>query len=242
MQIMLPLIAPRQADAEASLLRGLTVLRPGAEVVARVVSAPGSGGPGVLSLAGMLVKAHLPGGLATGARLQLVVTKAEAEQLQLRVLRDEPPAANERAAFARLAGELAASGDGELLRAGLALADGGAVPLPHGGAATFRVERRAEDEDGGGRDPEAQGEASFVLHAPHLGPIEVRVRLAAGTVRADVRVEPATAALARERAGELESALATATGRAALVGVAERRNEQLRPEPPRSLETLDVRA
>lgn len=68
----------------------------------------------------------------------------------------------------------------------------------------------------------AAGEAAFVLRSAAIGPIEVRLRLGPGAVRAAVVVEPGLAALARERAPELAGALQRAGCRPAAVRVAER--------------------
>ena len=74
------------AEPRGSLL----LLRPGAEVVARVASLRPDG-RGVLALAGGLVSAHLPAGVAEGDRLPLTVVGTEAGRILLRLRAEESP-------------------------------------------------------------------------------------------------------------------------------------------------------
>lgn len=213
------------------------LLRLGAEVVARVVSSPANGGRGLLALAGALVRAELPAGLQAGMRLPLVVDGADAGRVVLKVRR-EAAAAEEEGAALQLASALALRGDGDMLRAALALA-GGALPLPGGRAATVEVD---PDDSGGGGGAEAAS-ARLVLHSPTLGPIEIRLGLAAGVLDARVLVEPGeAAALAAEAAPELARALERAAPGAARVDVASRAATESRPRPPRSGRGVDAYA
>src|SRR4051794_15194328 len=99
-------------------------LRAGADVVARVLAAPTGGGSGLLSLAGSPVHARLPAGLLEGQKITLTVVGVnEAGELVVRLKPGQPGAEADEKATARFAGALAASGDGELLKAALALAD-----------------------------------------------------------------------------------------------------------------------
>lgn len=212
------------------------LLRLGAEVVARVVSSPANGGRGLLALAGALVRAELPAGLQAGMRLPLVVDGADAGRVVLKVRR-EAAAAEEEGAALQLASALALRGDGDMLRAALALA-GGALPLPGGRAATVEV----DPDDSGGGGAEASS-ARLVLHSPTLGPIEIRLGLAAGVLDARVLVEPGeAAALAAEAAPELARALERAAPGAARVDVASRAATESRPRPPRSGRGVDAYA
>src|SRR4051794_1864371 len=168
--------AVRQLTAGA-LLRELE-LRLGSEVAVRVVAAPPGGGRGTISLAGALLKAQLPPGLAPGQTLGAEVARAEQGQLVLKVLHEPAP---DRGDVARTAGARAGSGEPRLVEVANALQQPGlALPLPNGDALTLHVE---PDEAGeGGAERGAEGEAAFVLHSASVGPIEVRLRLAGGVL------------------------------------------------------------
>ena len=208
-------------------------LEPGAELVARLISAPENGGRGLIALAGLVLEAQLPAGLVPGQRLRLAVVHARPEELRVRVLHESTGADTERRTAGRLAGALAAHGDGTLLKVALHLADGAPLWLPGGVAAQVRVEPDAgegEDPVVSGHGPD--GEAAFVLHSPDLGAIEVRLRMAGGSVQAGVVTAPGEPArLAGEALGELVDALGRATGRPAAAAVAAR-TESDAPAPP----------
>src|SRR6476646_1039257 len=100
-------------------------LRVGAEVAARVIEVAGPDGRGLLSLAGAVIRARLPLGLHAGDKLRLRVAGQDGDQLVLRrVAEERTPTGLPASVMA----ELAESGDGEQLRAALALA-GGPIPL-----------------------------------------------------------------------------------------------------------------
>jgi hypothetical protein len=214
-------------------------LRDGAEAVVRVVSAPAGGGRGLISLAGRLLEAQLPAGLAAGQRLAVAVDAQSHGRVVLRILRQAAEVGPEPAA--RLAGELVLSGDPDLLRAALALtAASGAVPLPGGGEASAAVD---PDEDGDARDAEAPARASVTLHLPALGPVEIGLALTAAGISATVITEPGRPAeLARTRQGELAAALEHATGRPAVVCLAARGPLDARPAPLLPNGLVDVQA
>src|SRR3954469_25888470 len=91
-----------RALTAGTLLRELS-LRVGSEVAVRVAAAPPEGGRGTIALAGTLVRAQLPPGLAEGQRLAVRVTRAEGGDVVLKVLHaGQPPA--ERGDVARAAG------------------------------------------------------------------------------------------------------------------------------------------
>jgi hypothetical protein len=209
-------------------------LEVGSQLVARLVSTPAGGGRGLISLAGHLLEAQLPPGLEPGATLPLRVERADPEQVMVRILPDSD-SSRDHAATQRLAGELAVRGDGDLLRASLAMS-GGTVWLPGGPAAEVEVE---PDEEAQGQAGTSSGEAAFVLHDPLLGAIEVRLQMAAGSVRAAITTPPGTLA---ERAAdglpELVKALEEATGRQAAAAVSERPPTAPSPRPPQG--ALDV--
>jgi hypothetical protein len=223
--------------AAGALLRELE-LRVGSEVAVRVVAAPPQGGQGAISLAGQLLRAQLPPGLAANQKLAVQVARGEGNEVVLKVLHD-PQA--ERGDVARTAGALAVSGDPKLVQVAAELQQPGlALPLPNGDALTLQVLPEPEEQERGARPGgDAEGEAAFVLHSAALGPIEVRLRLGGGVLGVGVVVDPSAEADARAAAPELASALARATGAAPVVEVASRKAP---PPAPRVEESLDVHA
>jgi len=214
----------------AQAARGLA-LEPGAELVARVVSAAEGGGRGTIALAGAVIPARLPRGLHAGQTLRLQVVRADPSEVVVRIRPEQSAAGHQAAAAAQAAGSLAVSGDADVLRAALALAGREPMWLPDGGAASVAVE-----PDGG-----PAGVAAFVLHSPALGAIEVRITLAPGGVRAGVITAPGEAAEAAGRAlQQLQDRLAAATGRPAAVAVSPRPPGVPAPRPPEG--RIDVAA
>ncbi len=201
------------------------VLEPGSELSARVVAGPNAGGTGVISLAGLRLEARMPATLQAGDEVRLVVVRAGEGELVAKIARPEDAAAGARA---DLAGRLAVSGDGDMLRGALALAEGGPLWLPEGRAAEVAV-----DADGGEGPGSAGGaRASFVLHCPRAGAIEVHLSMDAGSVRAGVVAPPALAGAADASLAELVSALGAAAGRPATAAVRTRPEAQPPPRPP----------
>jgi hypothetical protein len=215
-------------------------LQVGSEVVARVAAGPGPDGRGVLSLAGFLHTARLPAGVREGEKLRLRVAGADGGALLLRLAGDDG-GSSAGASAARVAGALAVRGDGDLVRVGLELAGAaGALALPDGSSARVSLDA-GSSRRAAGRD--APAEARVVLDAPALGPIEVRLRLDAADVSVVVRVEPGRAQdLAQRGAAELTAALERATARPAVVSVAARAAEDMRPAPPRPTDVFDAYA
>src|SRR5919199_147691 len=80
--------APQRVALLSAAARELA-LTPGSEVVARVAAAPRGDSRGLLALAGMLLEARLPEGVAEGQTLRLTVAEAEAGRLTLRLVK--PP-------------------------------------------------------------------------------------------------------------------------------------------------------
>jgi hypothetical protein len=203
-------------------------LAAGKDLVARVVSAPLAGGRGLISLAGVILEARVPPGLLAGQILQLRVTRADAEEVVVRIVHDAAEHPDQQAS-SRLAGELALRGDGDLLRVALGLANG-PLWLPGGAAATITIEPEDEvekDPPGGG------GEAVFTLHCPELGAIEVRLRVGAASVRAGVVTPAGTLTdLAETALPELVAGLERATGRPAVAAVLARSDSDQAPDPP----------
>jgi hypothetical protein len=202
----------------------------GKELVARVLSAPEGGGRGLISLAGIVLEARVPAGLEAGRALRLQVTRADAEEVVVRIVADASEHLDGAAAV-RVAGELALRGDPDLLRAALTLADG-PLWLPGGAAATVTVDPDSHGE-GQGPAPATGGEAAFTLHCPHLGAIEVRLHVGPGGVRAAVVAPPGpTSELAESGLSELVAALERATGRPATAAVSPRAASTPSPIPP----------
>jgi hypothetical protein len=222
--------------AAGALLRELQ-LRAGSELAVRVVSAPQAGGRGEISLAGLVLRAQLPPGLAAGQKLAVQVARADQGELVLKVLHDGAPGqSHERGEVARAAGALAVAGDPRLVEVASALQQPGfALPLPNGDALTLALDPDEDGEEGEGE--RSEGEAAFVLHSAALGPIEVRLRLGGGTLGVAVVVDPAAEELTRAAAPELARALARVTPAQPSVEVSARRG---RPAPPRVEETLDA--
>ena len=160
-------------------------LRLGAEVAARVIEAPGPDGRGLLSLAGAVVRAKLPHGLHAGDRLQLHVAGRDGDQIVLRRVAEEHPSA--AGVPSSVVAELAQSGDGDQLRAALALA-GGPIPLPGGRVLTVEPDAGEESE---GRERAEEGSVQVVLHTPALGALELRLGLHGGSLSLDVIADPA---------------------------------------------------
>lgn len=209
-------------------------LEPGSDIVARLISAPANGGRGLISLAGMMLEAQLPSGLLPGQKLHLKVVEATPEQLRVRIVTQAAEADEVTDTVTKLAGELAARGDGALLRAALHFADGSPLWLPGGVAAQIHVDPEAQGEpDGEGSARGRAGEAGFVLHSPELGAIEVRLRMAEGAVRATVVTAPGEASrLAAEGLPDLVAALERATGQPAVAMAAPREPQAAPPPPP----------
>jgi hypothetical protein len=209
-------------------------LEPGADLVARLISAPVNGGRGMISLAGMMLEAQLPSGLLPGQKLHLKVVEATPAQLRVRIVTQTAEADEITDTVTKVAGELAARGDGALLRAALHFTDGSPLWLPGGVAAQIHVDPDAHGEgDGEGPARGPAGEAGFVLHSPDLGAIEVRLRMAEGAVRATVVTAPGEASrLAAEGLPDLVAALERATGRPAVAMAAPREPRTAAPPPP----------
>jgi Flagellar hook-length control protein FliK len=202
----------------------------GKELVARILAAPEGGGRGLISLAGIVLEARLPAGLEAGRALRLQVTRADAEEVVVKIVSDAS-GHSDPAAAGRMAGELALRGDPDLLRAALAIADG-PLWLPGGAAATVTVDPDGEGA-GAARQPTSGGEAAFTLHCPHLGAIEVRLHVGPGGVRAGVVTPPGqTSELAESGLPELVAALERATGRPATAALAPRAASAPAPAPP----------
>ena len=185
-------------------------------MAARVVEPPGPDGRGLLSLAGVVVRARLPLGLHAGDRLRLRVAGQEGDQLVLRRVAEERPAATR--VPASVVAKLAESGDGEQLRAALALA-GGPIPLPGGRVLTV-------EPDGGDEKPDEsraeEGSVRVVLHTPSLGALELRLELHGGSLAVGVTADAAVAPAAPPPFRSCAPRCMPPRGSAAQIDVAER--------------------
>jgi hypothetical protein len=223
-------LAPQGADD--------LLLRSGAEVVVRVLTAPHGGGQGLISLAGRQIRAELPAGLVAGQRLRVSI-EAEAERVLLRIVSQRPDGAEEGAP-GHLA-SLALSGNGELVRAAVALiGPEGAVVLPGGGQVAVEVDA---DDTGAGGDQARAARAIVTLHSPELGPLQITLLLTPGGISASVTTEPGVAAdVVTEAADELRAALERHAARPAAVTVAARGPNERRPVPILPADWVDIRA
>jgi Flagellar hook-length control protein FliK len=182
---------------EAALLKEVLgpelVLTPGRAIVARVAAHDGSG-RGVINIAGTQLEASLPGHLQTGETVRLVVREVHPHQVVLSL----QPSPQATAAPVE-------------------------VPLPGGGRLLVgdAPEREQQGSRGG---PGAQGAVALRYLAPALGPLDLRIGLGGGRVHVGVAAAPGEA-LERLRAAApaLAEALREATGHAAEVNVAARR-------------------
>ena len=228
----------------AGVLLDELALRPGADLVARVAVAPANGGRGVISLAGVLLSAQLPAGLAAGQRLPVRVVRAGGDEVLLKLRPEAAPAEATQAGrpIAQAAGSLAVSGDGQLVRVADGLTQPGlALPLPNGDALTLQVADDAQEERGEDAGA-ASGEASFVLHSAALGPIEARLRMTGGALAVEIVVEPGARRRFAAAVPELLTALERTSTAPALVDVAARRSRTARPARPPIEESFDAYA
>lgn len=212
-------------------------LREGATVVARVLqAATADDAMGLLSLAGMKVRAQLPQALRAGQELRLLVAGTLDDKVVLKLLTAESEQAV-RDVPSRVVAHLATQGDGEMLRAASALTNG-VVPLPGGVVVAIDPDEEPVPEDGED-DGEAPQALRLVIHSPALGALELRVALLGGRIGVAVTADPGVAfALAAGEQAALATRLEAVTGLPAAVGVAERRGPSPeRPEPPHLGET-----
>jgi hypothetical protein len=180
------------------LLPGLA-LTPGRAMMARVVSAD-EGSGGTLAIAGYLLDASLPRGMAAGQTLRLLVREVDSERVLLAVAPYEVPAPMPTAPPVGLAQPVSLPGGGELR----VLEDGG-------------------EEGGAGGGPGSHALA-LALHLPGLGALELRFGLDPASVRAAIVTDSgAPFERAQAQTGELREALTRACERPATVTVSARR-------------------
>jgi len=183
---------------EAALLRAMLpdlVLREGMQVVASVVERAGQ--KGIIILAGTPLAAQLPDNVKTGDVLRLTVAETSSERVVLRI-------ADAQQAVQAQATPMVG------------------VPLPDGASAHITVAERHAD---GARGGEAeQHEVRLTFASARLGDLDLHVALAGDElVRVNVRVRAgAPFELAERHAAELQSAVATASGKPAQVLVSAR--------------------
>jgi hypothetical protein len=181
------------------LLPGLS-LTPGRAMMARVVNAD-EGSGGTLAIAGYLLDAELPRGLASGQTLRLLVRDVSADRVLLSVAPHE------------------ASAPSPLLAPSPPLAP--PVALPGGGE--LRVLEDEGEADGSGRGPGGHS-LGLALELPGLGSLELRFGLDQSAIRTTILTDPGPPFdRAQSRAGELRAALTRECGRPAAVTISARR-------------------
>jgi len=184
---------------EASLLRAVlstdVKLTLGRELMVRVASVTAEG-RGVLSLAGMLLDAELPGNVRAGDELRLQVRELTPEKVVLAIRDDSqpPPAA-------------------------IVPPDPPSVPLPGGGSV------QVSERDAGGSLAAGDQTHTLTLRydAPTLGAIDLHFTLTAGALGLTVTVGPGAYAAADEHSSKLQETLTTTVERPARVTVVGRR-------------------
>lgn len=215
-------------------------LREGATVVARVLeAATADDAMGLLSLAGMKVRAQLPQALRAGQELRLLVAGTLDDKVVLKLLQSDTEIPT-RDVPAHVVARLATQGDGELLRVANALTDG-VVPLPGGLVVAIHADEEPVPEEPEEEEADPPQALRLVIHSPALGALELRVALVGGRLGVGVTAEPgAPFALAAAAQPELAARLEAVTGLPSAVGVAERRGPAPeRPDtPPPSEMTL----
>lgn len=189
---------------DLSVLRALLTpdikLVPGRALMARVVTADGSG-RGALSIAGFITEAELPRDVRAGQDLRLVVRDVSAERVLLGVQTGAGPAP--------------AATPPPMAPVPLPPP----VPLPGGG--TVQVTERD------GREASGNAAATHTLalryDAPALGPVDLRVALDPASLQVSVTVSPGALEAARGGAEALRAALAASLSRPVSVTVGPRR-------------------
>ncbi|MFL5831475.1 MAG: hypothetical protein ACJ76X_16280 [Solirubrobacteraceae bacterium] len=137
-------------------------IAPGRALMARVVNADGAG-RGTLSIAGAAFEAELPRHVRAGQDLRLVVREVTDNRVVL--------------SLADQAADTSATAP--------PLAPPATIPLPGGGAlAVLEREHRSGSSSGEERDV-----LSIRYAAPHLGPIDLRFDLRAGTLHVGVNLD-----------------------------------------------------
>jgi hypothetical protein len=183
---------------DAALLRtvlaGDIKLTIGRELMARVASV-GAEGRGVVSLAGVLLEAELPGNVHAGAELRLAVRELTPEKVVLAIQPDEQPVA--------------------------APIEAPRVLLPGGGF----VKVTERDAGRAGSDPTGDQTHTLSVRydAPNLGQLDLHFTLSAGALALTVAVAPGAYETADDHSGQLQTTLAGATERPATVTVVARR-------------------
>jgi hypothetical protein len=170
-------------------------IAPGRVLIARVVSADGSG-RGSLNIAGTTLEAELPKELQPGQDLRLTVRHVSPDRVQLSM--SDPSAA----------------------AAGTAVSS---AALPGGGALQV-TERDANSESGSGQQGSGRHTLSLRYDAPALGPVDLHFDLDPESLRVTATLaagDPHERAL--DAAGDLEAKLAHALGRPVAIDINARR-------------------
>lgn len=168
------------------------VLSPGRSLMARVLEI-GPSRVGIINLAGAILTAELPGHVQAGDRMRLVVRETTGDRVLFGVA---PPTQ-------------------QPTQPGLVPPAPAEVRWPGDGGTLALLER-----EGGGADGEEAGSVTVRWDAPALGPVQLRIALDAGGVRAQVTLAPGMPLELGERAADaLRAQLARTTKRPATVVV-----------------------
>jgi len=169
-------------------------IAPGRALMARVVTADGSG-RGSLNIAGALIDATLPKDVQTGQELRLIVRRVSPDRVELSMSGQDPATA----------------------------AAAETVPLPGGGSVQV-AERDAGGGRGGGGTATDRHTLSLRYDAPALGAVDLRLELDPESLRVSATLAAGTPFdLALDGAGKLGDALTSAIGRPVTVDVSPRR-------------------
>ena len=169
-------------------------IAPGRVLMARVVSADGSG-LGSLNIAGTTLEAELPKEVQPGQDLRLTVRHVSPDRVELSM--SDPSAA--------------------------AAGASAPATLPGGGALHI-TERDANSDTAGGQQGSGRHTLSLRYDAPALGPIDLRFDLDSESLRLTATFAAGDAhERALDAAGDLQAALADALGRPVAVDIGARR-------------------
>ena len=180
----------------------------------------------MIALAGIRLAARLPSGVQAGDVLRLTVVRATDSELVARIAADRATAPR----LADAAGRLALAGDGDAMRAALALAGGAPLWLPDGRAAevAWMPMTAATDATAPRR---LAPRSCCTARTPARSRCTCRWT-AAASAPAWSRPGGATAERATAATADLVAALAEATGRPASADVRARPPAEPPPRPP----------
>lgn len=183
---------------DLQLLRSMMVgdlrLAVGRTLMARVANVEGNG-RGTISLAGTLLDAELPKGLAIGQEIRLQVRELTADKVVL-AMQDRPPILDQPVT----------------------------MPMPGGGAVEIRERIEPDGGGGGGGGATGRHMLTLVYDAPSLGSVEMRFVLDPASLKLELVLGAGDAYdSAQDHSDELRQALAEAVKRTITVSLLPRR-------------------